>query len=85
MKPSWMLHAYLQGPVARSMVSVNQRLIPWQRIGFNTAYPMVKTNHALSNSALGNCNTEVKTAVSIFLWHCKIYTLTTFEKMKKKL
>ena len=23
-----------QGPVARSMVSVNQRLIPWQRIGF---------------------------------------------------
>ena len=27
----------LQGPVARSMVSVNQRLIPWQRIGFDTA------------------------------------------------
>ena len=26
-----------QGPVARSMVSVNQRLIPWQRIGFDTA------------------------------------------------
>ena len=26
-----------QGPVARSMVSVNQRLIPWQRIGFETA------------------------------------------------
>ena len=25
------------GPVARSMVSVNQRLIPWQRIGFDTA------------------------------------------------
>ena len=46
---------------------------------------MVKTNHALSNSALGNCNTEVKTAISIFLWHCKIYTLTTFEKMKKKI
>ena len=23
-----------QGPVSRSMVSVNQRLIPWQRIGF---------------------------------------------------
>ena len=35
----------LQGPVARSMVSVNQRLIPWQRIG------LVKANHALSNSA----------------------------------
>ena len=28
----------IQGPVARSMVSViNQRLIPWQRIGFDTA------------------------------------------------
>ena len=40
------------GPVARSMVSVNQRLIPWQRIGFDTALPMVKANHALSNSAL---------------------------------
>ena len=26
-----------EGPVARSMVSVNQRLIPWQRIGFDTA------------------------------------------------
>ena len=26
-----------QGPVARSMVSVIQRLIPWQRIGFDTA------------------------------------------------
>ena len=26
-----------QGPVARSVVSVNQRLIPWQRIGFDTA------------------------------------------------
>ena len=26
-----------QGPVARSMVSVNQRLLPWQRIGFDTA------------------------------------------------
>ena len=26
-----------QGPVARSMVSVNQRLIPWQCIGFDTA------------------------------------------------
>ena len=26
-----------QGPVARSMVSVNQRLVPWQRIGFDTA------------------------------------------------
>ena len=25
------------GPVARSMLSVNQRLIPWQRIGFDTA------------------------------------------------
>ena len=40
-----------QGPVARSMVSVNQPLIPWQRIGFDTALPMVKANHALSNSA----------------------------------
>ena len=28
---------FAQGPVARSMVSVNQRLIPWQRIGFDTA------------------------------------------------
>ena len=28
---------FVQGPVARSMVSVNQRLIPWQRIGFYTA------------------------------------------------
>ena len=27
----------LQGPVALSMVSVNQRLIPSQRIGFDTA------------------------------------------------
>ena len=26
-----------EGPVARSMVSVYQRLIPWQRIGFDTA------------------------------------------------
>ena len=26
-----------QGPVARGMVSVNQRLIPWQLIGFDTA------------------------------------------------
>ena len=26
-----------QGPVAWSMVSVNQHLIPWQRIGFDTA------------------------------------------------
>ena len=26
-----------QGPVARSMVSVNQRLIPSERIGFDTA------------------------------------------------
>ena len=26
-----------QGPVAQSMVSINQRLIPWQRIGFDTA------------------------------------------------
>ena len=26
-----------QGPVARSMVSVNQHLIPSQRIGFDTA------------------------------------------------
>ena len=26
-----------EGPVSRSMVSVNQRLIPWQRIGFDTA------------------------------------------------
>ena len=25
------------GPVARSMASVNQRLIPWQRIDFDTA------------------------------------------------
>ena len=40
-----------QGPVARSMVSVNQRLIPWQPIGFDTAWPMVKANHALRNSA----------------------------------
>ena len=46
---------------------------------------MVKTNHALSNSALGNCNTEVKAAISIFLWHCKIYTPTTFEKVEKKI
>ena len=30
-------HITLLGPVARSMVSVNQRLIPWQRIGFDTA------------------------------------------------
>ena len=41
-----------KGPVAPSMVGVNQRLIPWQRIGFDTAYPMVKVNHALSNSSL---------------------------------
>ena len=40
-----------QGPVARSMVSVNQRLIPWQRIGFDTAWQMVKASHALTNSA----------------------------------
>ena len=46
---SW--YIYL-GPVARSMVSVNQCLIPWQRIGFDTAQAMVKANHALSNSAL---------------------------------
>ena len=26
-----------QGPVDKNMVSVNQRLIPWQRIGFDTA------------------------------------------------
>ena len=25
------------GPVARSMVSINQRLIPWQGIGFDNA------------------------------------------------
>ena len=29
--------AYAQGPVARSMVIVNQRLIPCQLIGFDTA------------------------------------------------
>ena len=37
---SWFSFTHLhifQGPVARSMVSVNQRLIPWQRIGFDTA------------------------------------------------
>ena len=33
------------------MVSVNQRLIPSQLIGFDTAYPIIKANHALSNSA----------------------------------
>ena len=27
----------IQGSLARSMVSVNQHLIPWQRIGFDTA------------------------------------------------
>ena len=43
-----------QDPVARSMVSVSQRLIPWQRIGFDTAQPMVKANHALSNSVQAN-------------------------------
>ena len=26
-----------QGPADENMVSVNQRLIPWQRIGFDTA------------------------------------------------
>ena len=49
---TWFLNlGKIQGPVARSMVSVNQRLIPLQRIGFDTAQPMVKANHALSNSA----------------------------------
>ena len=26
-----------QGPVDKNIVRVNQRLIPWQRIGFDTA------------------------------------------------
>ena len=46
------------GPVAQSMVSINQRLIPWQHIGFDTAQPMVKANHALSNSALNDNKRE---------------------------
>ena len=46
------------GPVAQSMVSVNQRLIPRQHIGFDTAQQMVKANHALSNSALNDNNRE---------------------------
>jgi len=37
------------GPLARvaqSMVSANQRYLPWKRIGFDTFQPMVSANHS---------------------------------------
>ena len=35
--PVILINSVILGPVARSMVSVNQHLIPWHRIGFDTA------------------------------------------------